>query len=60
MKSEPAIDEVRDNYLWVKVGWSGKRRIDGTTFSARIRDGKWRCCTNEYCRYGSGSLVSFS
>ncbi|MFN0110457.1 MAG: immunoglobulin domain-containing protein [Blastocatellia bacterium] len=20
----------------------------------------WRCCTNEYCRYGSGSLVSFS
>lgn len=41
VKSELVIDEVRDNYLWVKVGWSGKRRIDGTTFFARIRDDKF-------------------
>ncbi|MFN0110028.1 MAG: element excision factor XisI family protein [Blastocatellia bacterium] len=35
------MTKCRDNYLWVKVGWSGSRRIDGTTFFARIRDGKF-------------------
>ncbi len=39
--AELIIDEERDNYLWLTVGWSGDERIDGVTFFARIRDGKF-------------------
>ncbi len=39
--AELIIDEERDNYLWLTVGWSGQERIDGITFCARIRDGKF-------------------
>lgn len=39
--SELIVDEERDNYLWLSVGWAKGRRVDGTTFFARIRDGKF-------------------
>ncbi len=42
---QPAINLETENIewtnLWVKVGRSGKRRSDGLTFFARIRDGKF-------------------
>ncbi len=41
VESELVIDEARDNYIWIKIGWSGEERIDGITFFARIRDGKF-------------------
>jgi hypothetical protein len=41
VEAELIIDEERDNYLWINVGWSGEERIDGITFFARIRNGKF-------------------
>lgn len=41
VESELVIDEARDNYIWIKIGWSGDERIDGITFCARIRNGKF-------------------
>ena len=41
VESELVIDEVRDNYIWIKIGWSNEERIDGIAFFARIRDGKF-------------------
>jgi len=41
VETELVIDEERDNYLWLAVGWSGRERIDGITVFARIRDGKF-------------------
>jgi hypothetical protein len=37
---ECVFDEERDHYLWVSVGWEGKRRIRGTPVYLRIRNGK--------------------
>jgi hypothetical protein len=34
------FDEERDQYLWLQVGWSQKRRVHGVTVHARLRDGK--------------------
>lgn len=39
--AELILDEKRDNYMWITVGWSGAERIDGITFFARIRNGKF-------------------
>lgn len=39
--SELVIDEERDNYLWLRLGWTDDSRIDSITFCARIRDGKF-------------------
>jgi hypothetical protein len=41
VEAELIIDEERDNYMWLTVGWSGGERIDGITFFARIRNGKF-------------------
>jgi hypothetical protein len=41
VESELIIDEVRDNYLWIKIGWSDDERIDGIAFFARLRNGKF-------------------
>jgi len=35
------IDEERDHYLWLNVGWSRGERVDGITVYARLRDGKF-------------------
>lgn len=35
-----AFDEVRDQYLWLQVGWTGRRRVQGITVHVRLRDGK--------------------
>jgi hypothetical protein len=35
------FDEKRDQYLLLKVGWVGKRRIRGTTLYIRLRNGKF-------------------
>lgn len=37
-----AFDEVRDQYLWLQVGWIERRRNYGVTVHARIVDGKIR------------------
>ena len=34
------FDEERDQYLLVRTGWSGQRRIRGITLYVRLRDGK--------------------
>lgn len=41
LDSELIIDEERDNYMWITIGWSGEERVDGITFFARIRNGKF-------------------
>jgi hypothetical protein len=41
--NEPAqcvFDAERDQYVLLKVGWSGKRRIRGITLYVRLRNGK--------------------
>jgi hypothetical protein len=35
-----ALDEERDQYLLLNVGWSGERRVRGTTLFVRILNGK--------------------
>jgi hypothetical protein len=35
-----AFDEEHDQYLVVRVGWAGQRRVKGTVLHARIQDGK--------------------
>ena len=35
------FDEERDQYLLLKVGWMGKRRIRGTTLYVRLYNGKF-------------------
>jgi hypothetical protein len=35
-----AFDEARDQYLLLSAGWSGDRRVRGTTAYVRLRDGK--------------------
>ncbi len=34
------FDEEREQYMWVKSGWSQKRRIYGITLHIRLYDGK--------------------
>ncbi len=36
-----AFDQERDQYLLVKTGWSGKRRVRGTTIYVRLKNGKF-------------------
>lgn len=38
---EVVFDEERDHYMLVSSGWSGNKRIRGTTVYVRIRDGKF-------------------
>jgi len=40
-ETELIFDEERDHYLLVHNGWSGKKRIRGTTIYVRLRDGKF-------------------
>ncbi|MFN0121646.1 MAG: XisI protein [Blastocatellia bacterium] len=40
VESELIIDEIRDNFMWVKIGWTEDERVDGAVFFARIRHGK--------------------
>jgi hypothetical protein len=35
-----AFDDERDQYLVVRVGWSGQRRVKGVVLHLRIQDGK--------------------
>ena len=41
VESMLVIDEERDHYIWLNVGWSQGRRIKGMTVYARLRDGKF-------------------
>lgn len=34
------IDESENNFLWLTVGWSGNKRMNGITFYARIHNDK--------------------
>jgi hypothetical protein len=38
--SRLAFDEERDQYLWFRSGWEGKKRICHITMYLRIKDGK--------------------
>jgi hypothetical protein len=45
------FDDERDEYLLVSVGWSGKRRVRGTTLFVRLRQGKiW--IEDDWTEYG--------
>ena len=35
------FDEERDQYVLLKIGWKGQRRIRGTTLYIRLRNGKF-------------------
>ncbi len=35
------FDEERDQYLLLKIGWSGQRRVRGTTLYVRLHNGKF-------------------
>jgi hypothetical protein len=38
--AECALDDERGQYLLLTVGWSGNKRVRGTTLYVRLRDGK--------------------
>jgi hypothetical protein len=40
-ETEVVFDEERDHYMLVTTGWSGDRRIRGTTVYVRLRDEKF-------------------
>jgi hypothetical protein len=35
-----AFDEVRDQYLWLQVGWTPEERIKGNSVHIRLKNGK--------------------
>ena len=41
VQAQCVFDEERDQYLLLKVGWMGKRRIRGTTLYVRLYHGKF-------------------
>ena len=40
-ETEVVFDEERDHYMLIIVGWSGQRRIRGTTVYVRLRNSKF-------------------
>jgi hypothetical protein len=40
VETELVFDEEHGNYLLLNVGWSGRRRVRGTTLHIRLRNGK--------------------
>jgi len=38
---ELVFDEERDHYMLISVGWSGRRRVRGTTVYVRLRSDKF-------------------
>ena len=34
------IDEKQNDFLWLTIGWSGNKRLNGITFYARIHNDK--------------------
>ncbi|MEZ4527509.1 MAG: XisI protein [Desulfobacterales bacterium] len=40
-EADVVFDEERDHYMLITMGWSGQRRIRGTTVYVRLRNGKF-------------------
>ena len=39
-ESQLIFDEIQDHYIWMKVGWSGSKRIYYSVIHFDIKDGK--------------------
>ena len=40
IETQLALDEQRDQYLWLRTGWDTVRRVRGVSIYIRIKDGK--------------------